>query len=343
MDVAALEAYLSSRLGPLRVTRLSRSFPGHSRETWIVETDALGGLVMRVDHPGGPLVPVPLRVEYHVYERLWPTAVPVAEPLFYGEGERFADGRAHMVRRLVDGSPRVEGLTGSPSDDPALRRAVCYELAEKLAVVHTLDWAGLGFADVVFCPASAETALQDEVHHWRKLWASTRTDPFPLLTEATYWLEEQVPPRRHRLALLKGNNGIGEEIWRERRIVALSDWELAAVGDPSLDWAFSQGALTLHDMDDTLAHYAGHAGFAIDLDDLAWATVWIRIKASMTTNGGLRGFLDGRDNRMARPALGLGIPKRTERWVATMLDRPVVAVGRELLAAARSPYLDGVT
>jgi aminoglycoside phosphotransferase (APT) family kinase protein len=341
VDVDALEAHLSSHLEPLRVTSVSRSFPGHSRETWIVDTEPLGGLVVRIDHHGGPLVPVPLRVEYEVYERLWPTAVPVAEPLFYAEGEPFADGRAHMVRRLVDGSPRVDGLTGAPSDDPALRRAVCYELAERLAVVHTLDWSALGFDQVVFVPGSDATALLDELHHWRELWAATRTDPFPMLTEATYWLEEQVPPGPHRRTLLKGNNGIGEEIWRGGRIVALSDWELAAVGDPSLDWAFSQGLLALHDVQDTLAHYAEHAGFTIDPDHLAWATVWIRVKASMTTNGGLRGFLDGRDNRMARPALGLGIVKQTERWVASMLDRPVAEVGHELLARARSPYLEG--
>ena len=61
------------------------------------------------------------------------------------------------------------------------------------------------------------------------------------------------------LSLLKGNNGIGEEIWPDGRIVALSDWELATIGDPALDWAFSQGLLTLHDVDDTLDHYAGRS------------------------------------------------------------------------------------
>ena len=36
----------------------------------------------------------------------------------------------------------------------------------------------------------------------------------------------------------------------------------------------------------------------------------------MTTNGGLRGFLDGRDNRVVRPTLGLGVVTSTERWLA---------------------------
>jgi len=341
VDVDALQAYMSSHLGPLQVTAAHRTFPGHSRETWIVRTAEHGGFVMRVDHPGGPLVPVPLRVEYEVYERLWRSPVPVAEPLWYAEGVDFAGGLPHMVRRLVDGSPRVEGLSDSTGGAAAaeVRRAVCYEMAEKLALVHTLDWRAHGFGEVLFTPASAGSALRDELRHWRATWAAHRTDPFPMLTEAMYWMEEQLPPGGEVLSLLKGNNGLGEEIWVDGRIVALSDWELAAIGDPALDWAFSQGLLALHDLDDTLAHYAAAAGFAIDRRRLAWATVWIRIKASMTTNGGLAGFLDGRDDRLVRPALGIGVVKTTEQWLASALGSDVEALGNDMLARQRSPYL----
>ena len=343
MDIAGLERYLADHLGPLQVTGLHRTFPGHSRETWIVDTAEHGGFVMRVDHPGGPLVPVPMRVEYEVYERLWHSPVPVAEPLWYAEGVEFAGGLPHMVRRLVDGSSKVPGLTLAPGGGGAegaeVRRAVCYEMAEKLALVHTLDWRARGFGDVLFTPTDAAAALSQELRHWRAMWAAHRTDPFPMLTEALYWLEEQLPPGGEVLSLLKGNNGVGEEIWRDGRIVALSDWELAAIGDPALDWAFSQGLLSLHDADDTLDHYADAAGFAIDRRRLAWSVVWIRIKASMTTNGGLAGFLDGRDRRLVRPALGMGVAKSTESWLATALGRDVEELGNQILARQRSPYV----
>jgi aminoglycoside phosphotransferase (APT) family kinase protein len=338
MDAGALQGYLAGRLGPVQVTSLHRTFPGHSRETWIVDTD-LGGLVVRVDHPGGPLVPIPMKVEYDVYERLWKSPIPVAEPLWYAEGIEVFDGLPHMVRRLVDGAASVPGLALSGDDGRDLRRAVCYEMAEQLAAVHTLDWRSYGFDEVLFTPSDPGRALSEEIHHWRALWAESRTDPFPMITEATYWLEEQLPPGGDRLSLLKGNNGVGEEIWKDGRIVALSDWELASIGEPALDWAFSQGLLALHDPDDTLAHYAEHAGFEIDGRRLAWSVVWIRIKASMTTNGGLRGFLDGRDNRVVRPALGLGVVTSTERWLASALGDDVEALGHRMLASQRSAYI----
>lgn len=339
-ELAELGGYLSSRLGPTTVTSAKQAFPGHSRVTWVLDTVERGGLVLRVDHPGGPLVPIPLAVEYAVYDKLWGTAIPVAEPLFYAEGAAFAEGRAHMVRRRVAGSPQVPGLTGRPSDDPGLRRAVCYEMAEKLATVHALDWAALGLGEVLFVPSSPATALREEVERWRGLWMKSRSGVFPMLLEATYWLAENIPDVKTRLCLTKGNNGVGEEIWQDGRIVALSDWELASVGDPSLDWAFSQGLLSLHDPADTLAHYAEHAGFAIPPELLAWSVVWIQVKASMTTNGGLAAFLSGVDNRMVRPALGLGHIKRTEARLSSALGRDVTEVGLELLADVRSSYLE---
>lgn len=341
MSAESVGRYLSSKLGPVTVIRMERTFPGHSRMTWVIDTLEQGGLVLRVDHPGGPLVPIPMEVEFGVYERLWGTNVPVAEPLFFARDQDFAEGRAHMVRRLVDGSSKVEGLTGSPEDDRELRREVCYEMAEKLAAVHTLDWAGAGLGEILFVPSSPQSALHEEVDHWRGLWLGSRSGPFPLLLEATYWLQEHIPEATTRLTLTKGNNGIGEEIWKGRRIVALSDWELAAIADPTLDWAFSQGLLALHDSADTLSHYSECSGIAVVPDLLAWATVWIRVKSSMTLNGGLAAFLDGSDNRLSRPALGIGHIKRTEHWLAGNLDRNVTEVGMEILAKTRSSYLEG--
>ena len=43
------------------------------------------------------------------------------------------------------------------------------------------------------------------------------------------------------ISLLKGNNGLGEEIWVDGKIVAMSDWELASLGDPAYDFAWCQG------------------------------------------------------------------------------------------------------
>jgi aminoglycoside phosphotransferase (APT) family kinase protein len=243
------------------------------------------------------------------------------------------------VRRLVDGSPTVPGLTDAGAAGAELRQHVAHEVAEKLALVHTVDWQRWGLDEVLDVPPEGEDPLRHDLRRWREMFARTRSDPFPLFTEGLYWLEEGLPAGEHRRALLKGTNGLGEEIWLDGRIAAMSDWELASIGDPVLDWAFSQGLLALHDADDTLSHYAGAAGHAIDPDRLAWATVWIRVKASMTTNLGVRCYLDHHDSRSVLPVLGMGLAKRTERWLAESLAGDPVELGRALIASQRSPYV----
>ena len=88
MTPDAVAGYLCERTGEaVAVRSMRRAFPGMSRETWLV--DATGpsgdlGLVLRVDSFGAETA-FPLRREWDVYLRLWPTFVPVPEPLWYDE------------------------------------------------------------------------------------------------------------------------------------------------------------------------------------------------------------------------------------------------------------------
>ena len=240
VDAAATAGYFAERFdAPVTISSLHQTFPGQSRETWMVSAEVGEGaqrrhrdLVLRIDLPSGGIVPLPLEREWEVYRRLWPSPVPVAEPLWYDEGLPFAEGRAHMVREFVEGATTVPGLTEPGPEGDELRRSVAFEHAEKLALVHSLDWQEYGLDEVLPVPASPAEAVRHEFETWKAIWFEHRSAPYPEITDALYWLEEQIPTDSPRVSLIKGNNGIGEEIWRDGRIVAMSDWELAALGDP---------------------------------------------------------------------------------------------------------------
>ena len=121
-------------------------------------------------------------------------------------------------------------MAPGPEGD-ALRRSVAFEHAEKLALVHSLDWKRYGLNEVLPTPASPKDAIRQDFEMWKDIWFECRSAPYPEITDALYWLEEQIPTDSPRTSLIKGNNGIGEEIWRDGKIVAMSDWELAALGD----------------------------------------------------------------------------------------------------------------
>ncbi len=342
IDQQSLTDYFSARMGSdVRVSRFKRTFPGISRETFLVWTEEAageGGYVFRTDALGGPICPVPLEYEYRIIEGLYPTAVPVAEPLWFDAAPEITEGRPVMVRRMVDGSNDLPGLYDVGDAAAARRQRVALDHAEKLATLHSLDLEATGFTAFVDMPASAQDCARFDFDRWMGLFREVRTDPFPLVTEAAYWLKEHLPTGAPRISLCKGNNGMGEEIWKDDRIVALSDWELAFAGDPAQDWALSQGMLSLGDAETTLRHYEQVAGFDIDRSSLDFYRVWEVWKAVPTLNNGLRPFLTGENPRVPRLNLGFGRVKLFEQLLAMMIGKPMDEAAHIVAEWRKSPY-----
>jgi aminoglycoside phosphotransferase (APT) family kinase protein len=97
------------------------------------------------------------------------------------------------------------------------------------------------------------------------------TEPSPILAEAVASLRERDPRDTEQIVLCKGTNGLGEEVWADGRIVALSDWELAAIGDPAYDFAQCQQMIPdivrdgrrVWGLQEALDHYASLTGVRV--------------------------------------------------------------------------------
>lgn len=336
--------YLSQRLGTsLTIKKLKQTFPGLSRETILVFAETASGeaqdFAVRLDYPWGGSCPFSLRHEYEAYARLWKSPVPVAEPLWYDEGIDFADGRPHMVRRLVDGTMAVEGMTENSERGKQVRRRVALECAEKLALVHTLDWKAYGFDTYMEVPADPRDALRAELRAWKKRWDARRPGPFPIIDEAVCWLDETLPRDTPRLSLIKGNNGVGEEIFRDGKIVAMSDWELSAIGDGVLDLAFSQGTLTLGDFGETLRHYESCVGHKVSAERLAGGAfvTWFKMLVCAITYMAKHEY-DGIDPRVTNLSFGAVLAKGIEFRLGQCIGKNLVDAWSALTNAEQSSY-----
>lgn len=327
LDPTDVARYLAERLdAAVTVESVTRTYPGMSRLTYLVRATVGGeprGLVVRCDPPGGGIVPLPLRREFDVYERLHGSAVPVARPLWFDESPWLTGGLALMVREMVEGSAAVPGLADPGPEGDAIRRGVAFAQAEMLATLHTLDWRAMGFGDILDDPGSPAQSATAEVDLWWDIAQRMHVEADPQLRRIMHWIRSEAPTDAPPVSLLKGNNGIDEELWRDGRIVAMVDFELAALGDPASDWAFSQGILTLIDPDETLAAYERAAGFAIPRRNLAWYQVWTLVKVVVTGRCGLAGFVDGRDPRPSLAAFGLGMGTRCAHIAAQLVGMDV--------------------
>lgn len=239
-----LSAYLASRLErPVEVTQFEKFTRGTSRQTWFAAwRDSLGEtaeVVLRTDHPAGAGDPTSLDQEFAVYERLGKTDIPHARALWF-ESDTANAPRPFYLREKVAGSWQVPLYTQQDAAGADARLAAAQEHMRALARVHDADWQTAGFGELLGSPADAGDAAAHYIRLQLDRLEQFGGEPQPLLREVAEFLLANAPPA-NRVSLCKGTNGLGEEVFREGRIVAMSDWEEVIVGDPASDLAMVQG------------------------------------------------------------------------------------------------------
>lgn len=301
----------------LRLEAVKRSYPGMSRETWWVTTawDEPQGpgrekLVIRLDPPGGCLSDSPLKDETEVYRLLHGTAVPVPRVIAYEDRpEWLLEGRDFSVREWIDGDivpPVLED--DSPEAQPG-KTAIVKEQMEKLAALHALDWETMGFGTFLTVPSDPANCAREDVLHHIDMLDRHAQEPMPGLREIARWLLDNPPPAPARIVLRKENNGIGEEIWRDGRIVGMCDWEGASLGDPALDLAVAMNTTGKYwNEEAALAHYNSVAPHPVSMEAINWYRGFWGYKGACALHSGLRNFNNGRDRRVQLLTLGCIYP-----------------------------------
>jgi len=278
-----LERYLPRQFAcdGVHVNEIIKFPRGSSRETWFVDCTLVKGsarepqaLVIRRDFPGGSVCPMPLRTEFEIYHRLQNSNVPVARTLWFEDDPQLLEGnREFYLREQVQGSWEIPHILDPDPQFADLRIAYAKEHIRNLALVHTCDWAGLGFGAIMDVPESAEACARSIIDSFERELSAFQIEPFPILAEAREWLLDHAPASAPRIALLKGTNGYGEEIFRDGKLVAMSDWELARIGDPAYDWAQMQDFAAdivvdgskVWGLEQALAFYEAQCGIHIEL------------------------------------------------------------------------------
>jgi aminoglycoside phosphotransferase (APT) family kinase protein len=258
-----LEAYLRFRFGPDAVLVKQERFPrGSSRLTYFVDfrltpEAPVTSLVFRADFAGGSIIHSSLEQEYYMYERLGHTAVPVARVLRWEDDPDWAE-RPFFIREQVEGHWDVPHFKDPDPQYDALRIAISKEHMRKLALVHQVDWRSLGLDTRLPPPANNEQAAHHFIDAMVARLAQYQREPMPVVIEALVAFRRTAPVAP-AICLCKGTNGLGEEVFRDGVIVAMSDWEEASIGDPAADFASLQDLIPEIERDGTKLWGLGHA------------------------------------------------------------------------------------
>lgn len=301
----------------LRIDTVKRSYPGMSRETWWVTIASDGGgdrsrekFVVRLDPPGGCLSDSPLKDESRVYRLLHGTAVPVPRLVVHEDRPQWLlEGREFTVREWIDGEMEPACLRDQDEAGRPARIGIVKEQMEKLAAIHALDWEGMGFGKFLIVPSDPQNCAREDVVRHLDMLDQHAQEPFPALREIGRWLLDNPPPPPARIVLRKENNGIGEEIWVDGKIVGMCDWEGASLGDPALDLAIAMGTTAKYwSEEEALDHYNSVAPHPVTMKAVNWYRRFWAFKGACALHCGLRNFNNGRDRRVQLLTLGMLYP-----------------------------------
>ncbi|MDB5702397.1 MAG: hypothetical protein JWL66_2596 [Sphingomonadales bacterium] len=330
-----LEDYIRHRFGAEAEVLSGSRFPrGSSRLTWFVDYREKPGapvnsIVLRGDFPGGSTIHTSLEQEFFMYDRLGKTDVPVARTLWWETDPEWVE-RPFYVREQIEGSWEIPNFSDPDPAYDQLRIDTSREHMRKLAIVHNVDWKALGFDERLSAPADVAGCGLHFIDGMERQLKDFQLEPMPLVIEALVTLRSKTPVAP-RISLCKGTNGLGEEVFRDGVIVAMSDWEEASIGDPAADFASLQNFIPeierdgekIWGLEHALAYYREVSGIDLPIENVrfyqmlrTFGAILYGHKAAVVMHTGeadIRQAWTGTEvfhlgKRMLAQAIGLGTP-----------------------------------
>ena len=228
-------AWLAERLPelvpPLRWTALAG---GHSNFTYRV--DDAGGMTFVLRRPPlGELLPTAhdMGREFTVISALWPTPVPVPEPIAFCD-DPAVTGANFYAMGWVEGRPlyTAEDVEAHLSLDARARTGPSF--IDTLADLHALDPDDIGLGGL----GKRDSYVSRQLHRWYASWNASKTRELPDVDRLHDYLVERLPEQRS-VSVVHGDYGLHNcRVASEGHIAAVVDWEISTLGDPMADLAY---------------------------------------------------------------------------------------------------------
>ena len=235
-DVDAVVPWLLERCEwitpPLTWTKLAG---GHSNFTYRVE-DANGEQFVMRRPPLGELLPSAhdMAREFKVMTALWPTPVPVPEPLAMCDDKSVTGAVFYAMRSIVGRSlynaDEVEELV--PEDR---RREHGFHFIDVLADLHAVEPEAVGLGDL----GRPDAYVGRQLKRWKASWDASKTCERPDIERLHAYLSERTP-EQGPARVVHGDYGLHNCVSNAQgQIAAVVDWEISTLGDALADLAYA--------------------------------------------------------------------------------------------------------
>lgn len=307
-----LTRYIATRLPgaqDITVQDLDRIFGGASRETYrfVLSYDEGGEavrkpLILRRDPPGS-LIETERAIEFGAYRAFHGTSVPVPEALWLEEDTSFLDYPFFVMQELQGFEASPQAITGAPYAEHA--QSYAQRKWTILGEIAKADPKALGLHQVME-PVEADQCWKRELEYWEARIDRDELCPQPIIRAAIRWLRRNVPQPPARVTVVHGDYRTGNFLYDDRGgIQGILDWEMAHLGDPLEDlawslnpvwrWARDERAGGLALREDAIRIWEQASGTKADPDALHWWEVFSSVKGQAIWVSGAKEFTDGKN------------------------------------------------
>lgn len=320
-----IAAYLKNHLPgspDVTVSNLHRIPGGASRETWSFDAEwsdnglsSREGFIIRRD-PDASVLVTERDLEFNVMNAAHRHGVPVPKM-------RWLEPSGEWLQRPFFVMERIDGCEASPTKvlmDPRFTQArekVAADFVSVLARIHAIDSADESLAFFGSPPRPDECWLR-EIQHWEQVVARDTLEPQPVLSAAFRWLRHNPPPPAQRIVLVHADYRTGNFLCTpEGEIKGILDWEMAHLGDPLEDvawscirpwrWLGNELVGGLMERDAYFQQYSRAAAVEVDEKSIRFWEVLGNVKLAAIFITGARGFCDGRTRAAMMAFLGRNI------------------------------------
>jgi aminoglycoside phosphotransferase (APT) family kinase protein len=322
-----LGAYLSDQWKqPVSVSAIEQIPGGASRETYRLALELDGttrGVILRRDPPSS-LIDTERALEYKTYEAAYRAGVPVPEPLLLEEDPEVLDRPFSLMAEVTGCQTAIANLALPPFAE--VRETIARKKWTLLGELARLDIHELGVTDFMEVP---EDPARRELDYWANVIRSDALNVQPVAEAAIRWLERHLPPPSGRLCLVHGDFRSGNFLYNEAgEIPALLDWEMAHVGDPledlawSLDplWGWPEKELAggLLPRETAMGIWEEASGMKVDREAFRWWQIFASVKGLAIWISSTEDFVNGTTKE---PILAVAGWLMTDRQRRILVDR----------------------
>lgn len=310
-----------------QLTSIEQIPGGASRETYLINLqrdNSPVGIVLRRDPPSS-LIDTERALEYQTYVAVYQhSQVPVPQPIVLEETQPGALQRPFSVMALV-----TEGQASPAGLELAEMQPVLEQLGQRkwqlLGELAKTPINTLGVDSFMSVPAHPAA---NELAYWQRVIEQDAQHPQPVAAAALRWLHSNLPEPSGQLCLVHGDYRTGNFLYTaEGKITAVLDWEMAHIGDPLEDLAWSLDPLWASPADlagkllpreEAMQIWQQASGMQIDRQAFRWWQIFASVKALAIWLSSAEDYLHGSTKE---PILAMAGWPMIDRQNRILLDR----------------------